>query len=172
MRALGLPAVAALCALLGLAATGCFRIGVTVGEEIPVSDVARIVPGLTTKDDVLHWFGAPVEATDGEIFARLFDAGEIAAEDLVALPFSDLLIYEITDGRARILFTFLFNWAEVKLKRDRLVVFFDEHDVVLYYGVTRQRELAEEPEPEPEAEADAVPGGEAPEVPVEEDHAA
>ena len=28
----------------------------------------------------------------------------------------------------------------VDLERDRLVVFFDENDVVLYYGITRQRE--------------------------------
>jgi hypothetical protein len=139
MRFIRLLAVAVLCATLALGAQGCFRIGVTVGAEIPPDHIARIVPGETTKDDVLNWFGAPSEATDGEIFARLFDVGEIAAEDLVALPFSDLLVYEITDGRARILFTFVFNWAEVKLKRDRLMVFFDENDVVLYYGITRQR---------------------------------
>lgn len=141
MRALRVLAASAICALLVLGTQGCFLIGVSVGEEIPPDAVARIVPGETTKDDILRWFGAPVEATDGEIFARMFDAGEIAAEDLVALPFSDFLVYEITDGNARIVFTFLFNWAEVKLKRDRLTVFFDDNDVVLYYGLTRQREF-------------------------------
>jgi hypothetical protein len=69
----------------------------------------------------------------------MFDAGEIAAEDLVALPFADMLVYEILEGDAEILMTIVFNWARVDVKRDRLVVFFDEHDKVLYYGFTRQR---------------------------------
>ena len=69
----------------------------------------------------------------------MFDAGEIAAEDLVALPFADMLVYEILEGDARVLMTIVFNWARVDVKRDRMVIFFDEHDVVLYYGITRQR---------------------------------
>jgi hypothetical protein len=122
-----------------LALCGCFNIGVVTGTEIPADRVAQIVPGKTTKDEILRWFGAPYESTDGEVLTRMFDAGEIAAEDLVALPFNDMMAFEILEGDAKILMTILFNWAEVHVKRDRLVVFFDEHDRVLYYGVTRQR---------------------------------
>jgi hypothetical protein len=154
MRTLRLFAASALCGLLALGMQGCILIGVRVGEEIPPGQVARIVPGETTKDDVLRWFGAPVQATDGEIFARMFDAGEIAAEDLVALPFADFLVYEITDGNGRFIITILFNWGEVKLKRDRLTIFFDENDVVLYYGVTRQREYEADDESGGASEAD------------------
>ena len=165
---------ALLAALCALAVTGCFRIGVTVGAEIPEDSVARIVPGQTTKDDILRWFGAPSEATDGEIFARMFDAGEIAAEDLVALPFSDMLVYEIIDGNTRILMTIVFNWARVDLLRDRLVVFFDENDVVLYYGITRQRGDGDdarggdrEPDEEGEAEVETLAPVEAAPVLIE-----
>jgi hypothetical protein len=125
--------------LAALALCGCFNIGVVTGTEISADRVAQIVPGKTTKDEILRWFGAPAEATDGEVLARMFDAGEIAAEDLVALPFNDMLAFEILEGDAKILMTIVFNWARVDVKRDRLVVFFDEHDRVLYYGVTRQR---------------------------------
>jgi hypothetical protein len=125
--------------LAALALCGCFNIGVVTGSEIPADRVARIVPGTTTKDEILRWFGAPSEATDGEVLTRMFDAGEIAAEDLVALPFADMLVYEILEGDAKILMTIVFNWARVDVKRDRLLVFFDERDVVLYYGLTRQR---------------------------------
>jgi hypothetical protein len=128
-----------LAALGALALCGCFNIGVVTGSEIPADRVAQIVPGQTTKDEILRWFGAPSEETDGEVLSRMFDAGEIAAEDLVALPFSDMLVYEILEGDAKIVMTILFNWSRVDVKRDRLVVFFDEHDRVLYYGVTRQR---------------------------------
>ena len=109
-------------------ACGCFNIGVVTGTEIPADRVAQIVPGETTKDEILRWFGAPYEATDGEVLARMFDAGEIAAEDLVALPFNDMLAFEILEGDAKILMTIVFNWARVDVKRDRLVVFFDERD--------------------------------------------
>jgi hypothetical protein len=141
MRRTKALAIAALCLLGG---SGCFRIGVTVGAEIAEDRVAAIVPGQTTRAQILEWFGAPVQVSDGEIFTRMFDAGEITAEDLVALPFADLLVYEITDGNSRILITLLFNWASVVLTRDRLVIFFDRNDVVLYYGITRQREKKEE----------------------------
>jgi hypothetical protein len=167
MRRLFLAALVASCAL-GVA--GCIQIGVTVGNEIPRDRVASIVPGQTTKQEILDWFGAPADFTDGEIFARLVDVGDIAAEDIVALPFSDLLVYEIIDGNGRILITILFNWVNVELERDRLVVFFDENDVVLYYGLTRQREhphaakgIVEHPHgppapaPEPPAQASEHP---------------
>jgi hypothetical protein len=133
--------VTALVAIGALGATGCLRINVTMGNEIAQDHVEMIVPGQTTKADILRWFGAPAEYTDGEIFARLTDVGEIAAEDLVALPYSDILVYEIIDARVRGVVTFiLLNWVNAHVLRDRLVVFFDQNDVVLYYGITRQRE--------------------------------
>ena len=137
MRHLFVTALVATCAL---GATGCIRVAVNYGNEVPQDRVAQIVPGETTKADILRWFGAPALYTDGEIFARVLDVGEIAAEDLVALPFADLLVYEIYDGNARGFIGILFNYMRVEIDRDRLVVFFDENDVVLYYGMTRQRE--------------------------------
>jgi hypothetical protein len=130
----------ALMALTALAQSGCINIGVTVGEEIPAELVSQIVPGKTTKGEILKSFGAPDQYTDAALFARLFDIGEIAAEDLVALPFSDLLVYEIDDVNAHVLITVLFNWVRADMLRDRLVIYFDENDVVLYYGITRQRD--------------------------------
>ena len=129
----------ALTASAALALGGCINIGVTVGEEIPAELVSQIVPGKTTKAEILKSFGAPDQYTDAALFARLFDIGEIAAEDLVALPFSDLLVYEIDDVNAHVLITVLFNWVRADMLRDRLVIYFDENDVVLYYGITRQR---------------------------------
>jgi hypothetical protein len=153
LSAMNRSAAVALCALL---LCGCFNIGVITGAEIPADRVANIVPGKTTKDEILRWFGAPSEETDGEVLTRMFDAGEIAAEDLVALPFADMLVYEILEGDAKILMTVVFNWARVDIKRDRMVVFFDEHDVVLYYGMTRQRELLPAPAPDRLREGDPV----------------
>ena len=132
-------ATLALTAFAALAFSGCINIGVTVGEEIPPERVAQIVPGKTTKTEILKWFGAPDQYTDAALFARLFDIGEIAAEDLLALPFSDMLVYEIDDVNAKVLITILFNWVRADMLRDRLVIYFDKNDVVLYFGITRQR---------------------------------
>ena len=132
-------AAAGLLVAAALLASGCIRVGVVAGREIPQSRIERIVPGETTRAEILHWFGSPAHYTDGAIFARLADAGEIAAEDLAALPFADLLVFEILEGEGRALITILFNYVQITAERDRLVVFFDENDVVLYYGFTRQR---------------------------------
>ena len=133
-------AALALTAFLALALSGCINIGVTTGEEIPAENVAKIVPGKTTKAEILKLFGAPDQYTDAALFARLFDIGEIAAEDLLALPFSDMLVYEIDDVNAKVLITVVVNWVRADLLRDRLVIYFDKDDVVLYYGITRQRD--------------------------------
>ena len=153
------PNAVMLAALLALTSTGCIRVDVTAGNEIAQDRVAQIVPGHTTKDDILRWFGAPADFTDGEVLARMFDAGEIAAEDLNALPFSDILVYMIADGKARGLITLVFNFMRVDVTYDRLVIYFDEYDVVKYYGITRQRmnphETAGHKEDEEAAEAAA-----------------
>ena len=130
-----------LCALLALACvgTGCIHVGVVAGREIPQADVEGIVPGVTTRAEILQVFGAPTHYTDGAIFAALAAEGEIAAEDIVALPYADLLVYEILEGEGRALLLLLFNYLQIDAERDRLVVFFDEDDVVLYYGFSRQR---------------------------------
>jgi len=139
----------ALCALLlaTLVATGCIRVGVTAGREIPQGDVDAIVPGVTTRAQILETFGAPTEYTDGSIFAALVQEGALAAEDVVALPYADLLVFEILEGEGRALLLILFNYLQITAERDRLVVFFDDDDTVLYYGFTRQRADPEEQRP-------------------------
>lgn len=140
-RALGALLAAA------LLATGCIRVGVTAGREIPQSDVDAIVPGVTTRAQILETFGAPTEYSDGAIFAALVQEGALAAEDVVALPYADLLVFEILEGKGRALLLILFNYLQITAERDRLVVFFDEDDTVLYYGFTRQRAKPEEQRP-------------------------
>ena len=51
-----------------------------------------------------------------------------------ALPYADVLVFELTRGRAKGVFLLLFNYFDVRVANDRLVVFFDDEDRVLYYG--------------------------------------
>jgi hypothetical protein len=128
-----LGAVCALaCAALGSA--GCFSIQVTAGNEVPAERVAQIRPGETTKPQILDWFGAPEDYTDPSGLRRIFASGVAVPEDVLQLPYADVLVFELTRGELRGVLLLLFNWFEVHVANDRLVVFFDDQDRVLYYG--------------------------------------
>jgi hypothetical protein len=124
------------CVLLAVAAlgAGCFTIHVTSGNEVPADRVAQIHPGQTTKAEVLDWFGAPEDYTDPSGLRRLFADGVAAPEDVLQLPYADVLVFELTRGRGRVMALILYNYIDVHVANDRLVVFFDDHDRVLYYG--------------------------------------
>jgi hypothetical protein len=126
----------AVCALACAAwlATGCFTIEVTAGNQVPAERVPEIEVGKTTKAEILDWFGAPEDYTDPSGLRRVLDDGVVLPEDVVALPYADVLVYETTHGRVKGLLLFLFNWFDVHVTSDRLVVFFDDQDHVLYYG--------------------------------------
>lgn len=115
-------------------AAGCFSIEVVAGNQVPAEHIPQIQPGQTTKAQVLEWFGAPEDYTDPSGLRRVLDDGVVLPEDVLALPYADVLVFETTRGRVKGVFTILFNWFDVKVASDRLVVFFDDEDRVLYYG--------------------------------------
>jgi len=125
-----------LLALLGAAwlAAGCFSIQATVGNEVPPDHVSQIRPGETTKAQVLDWFGAPEDYTDPSGLHRIFAEGVAVPEDVLQLPYADVLVFELTRAKLKGVLLILFNYVDVHIANDRLVVFFDDHDRVLYYG--------------------------------------
>jgi hypothetical protein len=110
---------------------------VVAGNQVPADRVAQIQPGQTTKAEILDWFGAPEDYTDPSGLRRVFDDGVVLAEDVLSLPYADVLVFESTHGRVKGLLLILFNWIDVKVASDRLVLFFDDEDRVLYYGYRR-----------------------------------
>jgi hypothetical protein len=136
-----LGAVCALACAAWLGA-GCFTIEVTAGNEVPTERVPEIMPGTTTKAEILDWFGAPEDYTDPSGLRRVLDDGVVLPEDVVALPYADVLVFETTHGRVKGVLLFLFNWFDVHVTSDRLVVFFDDQDRVLYYGFRRAADEA------------------------------
>jgi hypothetical protein len=119
---------------LACLAAGCFSIRVVSGNQVPVERISQLRPGETTKAQVLEWFGAPEDYTDPSGLRRVLDDGVVLPEDVLALPYADVLVFETTRGRVKGVFTIFFNWFDVKVASDRLVVFFDDDDRVLYYG--------------------------------------
>jgi hypothetical protein len=115
-------------------AAGCFSMRVVASNEVPAAEVPKIQPGQTTKSEILDWFGAPEDYTDPSGLRRVLDDGVVLPEDVLALPYADVLVFEETHGRVKGVFLILFNWFDVHVVSDRLVVFFDDQDRVLYYG--------------------------------------
>ena len=122
---------------------GCFSMRVVEGNHVPADRVAQLQPGQTTKAEVLDWFGAPEDYTDPSGLRRVFADGVAVPEDVLSLPYADVLVYEETHGRVKGLLLFLFNWIDVHVVHDRLVVFFDDRDRVLYYGYQRGSDAVE-----------------------------
>ena len=121
-------------ALLAWLAAGCFSIQVTAGNQVPAERVAEIRPGETSKAQILDWFGAPEDYTDPSGLRRVFADGVAVPEDVLHLPYADVLVFELTRGEAKGVLLILFNYFDVHVANDRLVVFFDDQDRVLYYG--------------------------------------
>ena len=116
---------------------GCFSVQVVSGNQVPEEHVAQIQPGQTTRAEILDWFGAPEDYTDPSGLRRVLDDGVMLPEDVLALPYADVLVFETTHGRVKGVLLLLFNWFDVHVVSDRLVVFFDDRDRVLYYGYRR-----------------------------------
>jgi len=116
---------------------GCVLIHAVGGDEVPEERVAQIQPGVTTRREILDWFGAPAAYTDPSGLRILLEQAEVAPEDVLTFPYADVLVFQLTQARGRILFLLLFNYAEFRGASDRLVVFFDENDRVMYYGYRR-----------------------------------
>ena len=68
------------------------------GNEVPAERVGQIQPGETTKAEILDWFGAPEDYTDPSGLRRVLDDGVVLPEDVLALPYADVLVFE-TDAR-------------------------------------------------------------------------
>ncbi len=122
---------------------GCVTARLTEGNEVPEDRVARIRPGETTRQEVLEWFGAPEGFTDAGELRRLLEESEVLPEEVLELPFADVLVFELTRATLRGLVLIVYNRFDVRAASDRLVVFFDEEDRVQHYGYRRGADALE-----------------------------
>jgi hypothetical protein len=129
--------LALLLILTAVSGSACVNARLVDGNSVAEDRLPQIRPGETTKRDVLDWFGAPESFTDPSAVRRLLEDSEVLPEDVLQLPFADVLVFELTRMRVRGLFLILYNHIDIRSASDRLIVFFDESDRVLYYGWRR-----------------------------------
>jgi hypothetical protein len=122
-----------LAALLALGA-GCVTVRYREGNTIADERIARIQPGVTRKSEILDWFGAPQTFNQPSMLQEFMEDASFTPAETLTLPFQDVMAYQFSVGLVEGIVTGVYNDVDVRVVSDRLVIFFDSNDVVLYYG--------------------------------------
>ncbi|MGD9577244.1 MAG: hypothetical protein AB7Y74_03205 [Syntrophorhabdus sp.] len=111
---------------LFILASGCSIGRVYVGSELKYNPTDKIVPGQTTKSQVLENFGAP------DLIQRQHD-GDVFIYTYIRRNYSKLSIQEpiITN-------LLLFSYSNIQEKKDNLVILFDREGAVKSFGFQRR----------------------------------
>ena len=126
--------------LVSLFSTGCLIGRYYEGPQILAEKVKDIKPGVTTKEEIIEWFGPPQNYISPTMFNQILRELDITREPLMRYSFANILSYQYNQGNIRALILVLFNYVEAKVKSDQLVIFFDKHERVEYYGFRRGTE--------------------------------
>jgi len=119
---------------LALLLTGCVVGRYYEGPQISGEKIREIQPGVTTKEEIIRWFGPPQNYISPTVFNEILRELDVTREPLTHYPFANILSYQYNRGNIRAIVLVLFNFVEAKVKSDHLVIFLDENDRVKYYG--------------------------------------
>ena len=132
--------------LLGAAwLCGCAISTQRFGRPIDADRIASIQVGTSTKADVLREFGPPSAYSALPVVPARQDPSVTGTDDLLARAEAEsrMFVYEYREDRENFLTIILFTRFRREVVSDRLMVFFDERDVVRYVAFSRQ---TQEPE--------------------------
>jgi len=126
---------------------GCVISTQRFGRPIDASRIASIQVGASTKADVLREFGPPSAYSALPVVPSPQDPSVTGGEDLLARAEAEsrMFVYEYREDRENFLTVILFTRFRREVVADRLMVFFDEADVVRYVAFSRQ---TQEPAPQ------------------------
>jgi hypothetical protein len=104
------------------------------GIQVSPEKIKEIKPGITTKEEIISWFGPPQNYISPTVFNEILREMDVTREPLTNYPFANILSYQYNRGNIRAIVLVLFNFVEANVKSDHLVIFLDEKDRVKYYG--------------------------------------
>ncbi len=113
---------------------GCIMGRYYEGPKISPEKIKDIKPGITTKEEIVTWFGPPQSYISPTIFNQILRELDLTREPINTYFFANILSYQYNQGNIRGLVLILFNYIEGKVKSDHLVIFLDDNDKVKYYG--------------------------------------
>ena len=141
-----LPGIAPARALLLLSwalwLCGCAISTQRFGRPIDASRIANVAVGTSTKADVLREFGPPSAYSALPVVPSPQAPSVTGGEDLLARAEAEsrMFVYEYREDRENFLTVILLTRFRREVVSDRLMVFFDEGDVVHYIAFSKQTE--------------------------------
>jgi hypothetical protein len=122
--------------------SGCAYLSVSggFGPVLDAETIGRIVPGTTTKGEVLALLGPPAEFLRSEVLGALGDeSARVSGSVALGNRAQDAFSYQrdVVWGAGTVLL--LYNRVRVNAETDLLVIFFDEEDRVRELSLRRGR---------------------------------
>ena len=110
------------------------------GPLISQEKIKEIKPGVTTKEEIISWFGPPQNYISPTVFNEILREMDVTREPLTNYPFANILSYQYNRGNIQAIVLILFNFIDATVKSDHLVIFLDDQERVKYYGFHRGTE--------------------------------
>lgn len=114
---------------------GCIQARLVEGRPIAKEHVDRLEIGVTTRQQVLDWFGAPQSFTDLDVLHRMLQETGYVPADVLEAPYADVLVFQLTRADIDGMILIVYSEFDVRVSTDRLIVFFDDTDRVLAWGL-------------------------------------
>jgi hypothetical protein len=121
--------------------SGCFVGRVYEGAALDEARVDQIVPRQTSKDDIISWFGPPKSFTRPILFDEIAQNLNLAKAQREGSIFQEAFTYEYKRGNAFLLFLILYNYVELDIKSDYLLIFFNNSGTVENWAFAEDTEL-------------------------------
>ena len=116
---------------------GCAIAHVHQGAPIDTKRIKDIQVGVTTKQEIIDWFGPPQEVKRPELLSDIFQRLDLTEGQTRSLIYPDIFSYQYNEGDVRGILLILFNHINIDLRSDTLAIFFDDQDRVRYVGFTK-----------------------------------
>jgi len=110
------------------------------GPKISEEKLKEIKPGITTREEIISWFGPPQNFISPTVFNEILREMDVTREALTNYPFANILSYQYNRGNIRAIVLVLFNFIDANVKSDHLVIFLDDNEKVKYYGFRKGTE--------------------------------
>lgn len=138
---------------VGALGSGCVSLSGSFGTQIPEELLTRIDPGVTTRDDILAWFGPP-SAFYNPTFLDVILEQDGATDELAGLAeevdleppapvLNDVFTYRYIENDTRAIFIpIVYGMLDAAATYETLMIFFDEDGRVEYHAFRRDEARA------------------------------
>ena len=123
--------------LLAVMLSGCISFSGHFGTKIRVEHIPKIEDGVTTREEIMSWFGPP-SAFFNPSFLDVILGDEDEMMDTGTAVLNDVYSYRYIENESTLFFIpILFGLFDAEAVSETLIVFFDEEGRVEYHAYRR-----------------------------------